>query len=293
MNYHLGNCKAPCIGKQEEEEYNHGIEEIRKILKGNLQSVKSYLIELMNQYSAEYKFEEAHKIKEKIAIIDQYQSKSTIVNPKISNIDVYSIIDDEKSAYVNFIKVMNGAIIQAHTIEIKKRMDETVKELLPLAITDIRQKVNSNSREIIVPFKMDFEFSDIQFTVPQRGDKKQLLELSERNAKYYRFEKLKYLEKANPQVRVDRIMETMKKDLRLMEHPVHIEGFDNSNIQGTNPVAACVVFVNGKPRKSEYRKFNIKSVVGPNDFASMEEIVYRRYKRLLDEKKEFASTDCH
>ena len=286
LEYHMGNCKAPCIGKQGENDYNKGIEEIRKILKGNIHGVKSYLVELMNTCSDEYKFEDAQSIKEKIEIIDQYQSKSTIVNPKINNVDVYSIIDDERSAYVNYIKVVNGAIIQAHTIEIKKKLAETIEELLPMAITDIRQKVNSNSNEIIVPFKIDYEFENIKFTIPQRGDKKQLLELSERNAKYYRLEKMKHQEKANPQKRIDRIMKTMMKDLRLTEYPVHIEGFDNSNIQGTNPVAACVVFKNGKPKKSEYRKFNIKTVEGPNDFASMEEIVFRRYKRLIDEKKD-------
>lgn len=285
LEYHLGNCKAPCVDKQTEVDYNQGIKEIKKILKGNLQGVKSYLIELMNSFSIEYKFEEAQAIKEKIEIINQYQSKSTIVNPKISDVDVYSIIDDKKAAYINFVKVVNGAIIQAHTIEIKKRLEESLEELLPMAITDIRQKVNSNAKEIIVPFKIDYKFENVKFTVPQRGDKKQLLELSLRNAKYYRLEKMKHQEKANPQKRIDRIMETMMKDLRLTEHPVHIEGFDNSNIQGTNPVAACVVFINGKPNKSEYRKFNIKTVEGPNDFASMEEIVYRRYKRLLEEKK--------
>ncbi|NOZ45689.1 MAG: excinuclease ABC subunit UvrC [Chlorobi bacterium] len=285
LEFHLENCKAPCIGKQKVEEYDNNINEIRTILKGNLQSVKSYLSDLMNKYAKDYAYEEAQQIKEKIEIIDQYQSKSTIVNPKINNIDVYSIIDDEKSAYINFIKVVNGAIIQAHTIEIKKKLSETVKELLPIAIIDIRQKVNSNSKEIVIPFSIDYGFSNVKFTIPQRGDKKQLLELSERNAKYYRFEKMKYIEKANPQKKVNRIMETMKKDLHLKEKPVHIEGFDNSNIQGTNPVAACVVFKNGKPQKSEYRKFNIKTVVGANDFASMEEIIFRRYNRLLNEKK--------
>ncbi len=285
LEYHIGNCKAPCVEKQNEDEYNKAIDEIKNILKGNIYNVTKYLKNLMQKYADKYKFEEANKIKEKIKILENYQSKSTIVNPSINNVDVFSIIDDEKSAYVNFLKVVNGAIIQVHTLEMKKKLDETKEELLPMAITEIRQKLSIDSKEIILPFYPDIKLDYTKIIVPKRGDKKKLLELSERNVKYYRLEKIKQFERINPQKRYDRILNTIKKDLHLNNLPVHIEGFDNSNIQGTNAVASCVVFKNAKPFKKEYRKFNIKTVTGPNDFASMEEIVYRRYKRLIDENK--------
>ncbi|MBI5218905.1 MAG: excinuclease ABC subunit UvrC [Bacteroidia bacterium] len=286
LEFHLGNCLAPCIGKQDEDEYNDTVSEIKSILKGDLHSVASYLKQRMNRYAAEYKFEEAQKIKEKTDILEKFQSRSTVVNPAINNVDVFSMTDNEQFAFVNYIKVINGAVIQGHTIEMKKKIEETREDLLAMAIIDIRQRFESESHEIIVPFDPGFELPDATFIIPQRGDKKKILELSERNAKYYRQERLVQIDKANPFQKVQRLLETIKADLRLPGLPVHIECFDNSNIQGANPVAACVVFKNTKPCKREYRHFNIKSVEGPDDFASMEEIVLRRYKRLLDEKQE-------
>lgn len=285
LEYHIGNCKAPCEGKVNQEEYNDTIQAIRNILKGNIRMVTSHLKEKMTELVVEYKFEEAHIIKEKLELLDKYQSKSTIVNPSINNIDVYSILEDEESAYVNFLKVVNGAIIQAHTIELKKKIEESKEDLLLLAITEIRQKIYSTAKEILVPFEIDLPYTGVKCLVPQRGDKRKLLDLSLRNVKYYRLEKLKQGEKSRKQSNSDRIMERMKNDLRLKDQPIHIECFDNSNIQGTNPVASCVVFRNGRPYKKDYRHFNIKTVVGANDFASMEEIIYRRYKRLLDENQ--------
>ncbi len=283
LEYHIGNCKGPCIGEFEEPKYRENIEAIKNILKGNINSVIKYLKELMLTYASEYKFEEAEDIKQKIKQLNSYQSKSTIVSASINNVDVYSIIEDENSAYVNFLKVVNGAIIQAHTIEMKKKLDETLPELLSMAILEIKERLHSNSREIIVPFKPDTEFENIHFIVPKKGEKKQLLELSERNVKYYRLEKLKQQSIRKKETREDRILNTMKKDLRLKKLPKHIECFDNSNIQGNFPVAACVVFKNAKPSKKDYRHFNVKTVVGPDDFASMEEIIERRYTRLINE----------
>ncbi|WP_421921071.1 excinuclease ABC subunit UvrC [Marinifilum sp.] len=285
LEYHIGNCKAPCEGKIKEDEYNETIQVIRNILKGNIRMVTSHLKNKMTDLAEEFKFEEAHVIKEKLELLDKYQSKSTIVNPSINNIDVYSILDDEESAYVNFLKVVNGTIIQAHTIELKKKIEESKEDLLLLAITEIRQKIFSTANEILVPFEIDLPFSGVKCLVPQRGDKRKLLDLSLRNVKYYRLEKLKQGEKSKKQSNSDRILERMKTDLRLKDLPVHIECFDNSNIQGTNPVASCVVFRNARPYKKDYRHYNIKTVVGANDFASMEEIIYRRYKRLLEENQ--------
>ncbi|MFA9371732.1 MAG: excinuclease ABC subunit UvrC [Labilibaculum antarcticum] len=285
LEFHMGNCKAPCVGKENQEEYNLKIAEIRNILKGNIGTVTSHLKEKMQELSVDFKFEEAHIIKEKLELLSKYQSKSTIVNPSINNVDVYSIVDDENFAYVNFIKVVNGAIIQAHTIEMKKKLDESKEDLLLLAITEIRQKIFSTAKEILVPIELDLVIENVRFVVPQRGDKKKLLDLSERNVKYYRLEKLKKGDKSIKQSHSDRIVETMRTDLRLKDAPVHIECFDNSNIQGTIPVASCVVFRNARPYKKDYRHFNIKTVEGANDFASMEEIIYRRYRRLLDENK--------
>jgi excinuclease ABC subunit C len=285
LEYHIGNCKAPCERKIDNEEYMDTIQAIRNILKGNIRMVTSHLKEKMMEFAVEYKFEEAQMIKEKLELLDNYQSKSTIVNPSINNVDVYSILEDEESAYVNFLKVVNGAIIQAHTIELKKKIEESKEDLLLLAITEIRQKIYSTAKEILVPFEIELPYSGVKSLVPQRGDKRKLLDLSLRNVKYYRLEKLKQGEKSRKQSNSDRIMERMKNDLRLKDQPIHIECFDNSNIQGTNPVASCVVFRNGRPYKKDYRHFNIKTVVGANDFASMEEIIYRRYKRLLDENQ--------
>lgn len=282
LEYHLGNCKGPCEGMETETEYHNNIDSIREILKGNFKTSLSQFKIQMKSLATNMQFEEAQKIKEKIEVLENYQAKSTIVNPKISHVDVFSIISDESYAYVNFLQLSFGSIIRSHTLEIKKKLDETDKALLELAITEIRQRFNSNSKEIYVPFKIDLG-ENLKVTVPQLGDKKRILELSIRNAKYYRLEQLKQVKIVDPDRHANRIMAQMKSDLRLSEEPRHIECFDNSNIQGTNPVAACVVFKNGKPSKKDYRHFNIKTVEGPDDFASMEEVVYRRYKRWQDE----------
>ncbi len=284
LEYHLGNCKGPCEGLQTEEEYHDNIVAIREILKGNFKESLHGFKKQMKAYAAEMHFEDAQRIKEKINVLENYQAKSTIINPRISNVDVFSIVSDESYGYVNFLQISYGSIIRSHTMEIKKKLNETDTQLLQLAITDIRHRFNSNSKEIYVPFKLDLG-ENIKVTVPQLGDKKRILELSERNAKFYRLERFKQVRMTDPDRHVNRIMTQMKSDLRLSEEPRHIECFDNSNIQGTHPVAACVVFKNGKPSKRDYRHFNIKTVEGPDDFASMEEVVYRRYKRLLDEEK--------
>lgn len=286
LEYHIGNCLAPCIGKQTHDEYMQSIRNIREIIKGNISMVRNQLNVRMKEYAAEFKFERAQIIKDKIELLDRYQSKSTVVNPAINNVDVYSIAEDDQAGYVNFMKVVNGAIVQSHTIEIKKKLDETREELLSVAIADLYVRFASGASELIVPVKPDFEIPGVCFTVPQRGDKKQLLELSERNAKYFQLDKQRQKELVDPERRTNRILETIKKDLRLKSLPVHMECFDNSNIQGTYPVAAMVVFRNGRPEKKDYRHFNIKTVEGPNDFASMEEVLYRRYHRLLEEEKE-------
>ena len=282
LDFHIGNCKGPCENLQTEENYNTDINAIRNIVKGNFKESIQQFYEMMMYYSNEMEFEEAQKIKEKIDILANYQAKSTVVNPSITNVDVFSIISDESYSYVNFFKIINGAIIQSHTVEIKKKLDETDKELLELAIIEIRQRFNSQSSEVYVPFEVDLG-DNIKVTVPKLGDKKRIVELSLRNAKYYRQEQFKQLKIVDPDRHVNRIMAQMQKDLRLTAEPRHIECFDNSNIQGTNPVAACVVFKNGKASKMDYRHYNIKTVEGPDDFASMEEVVFRRYKRLQDE----------
>ena len=284
LEYHLGNCKGACEGYETEEEYYANITAIREILKGNFKDSLQQFRKQMKQYSENMQFEDAQKIKEKLEVLENYQAKSTIVNPKISNVDVFSIVSDETYAYVNFLQLSYGSIIRSHTLELKKKLQETDTELLELAITEIRQRFNSNSTEIYVPFKVNLG-SDIKITIPKLGDKKNILELSIRNAKYYRMDKLKQIKIVDPDRHANRIMAQMKADLRLSEEPRHIECFDNSNIQGTNPVAACVVFKNGKPSKKDYRNFNIKTVEGPDDFASMEEVVYRRYKRLKEENQ--------
>ncbi|AXP80374.1 UvrABC system protein C [Mariniflexile rhizosphaerae] len=284
LEYHLGNCKGPCEGFETEEAYSKNIKDIKEILKGNFKDSLSQFKTQMKRLAEDMRFEEAQKIKEKIEILENYQAKSTIVNPKISNVDVFSIMSDESYGYVNFLQLSYGSIIRSHTLEIKKKLDETDVELLELAITEIRQRFHSTSKEIYVPFKVELG-EGIKVTVPQLGDKKHILDLSLRNAKYYRMERFKQDKIVDPDRHTNRIMAQMKADLRLHEEPRHIECFDNSNIQGTNPVAACVVFRNGKPSKKDYRHFNIKTVVGPDDFASMEEVVYRRYKRMLDEEQ--------
>jgi excinuclease ABC subunit C len=284
LEYHLKNCKGACEGLETESHYNNSIKEIRNIIKGNFKESLDKFQEMMFLFAQKMEFEEAQKIKEKLNLLGNYQSKSTIINPAINNVDVFSIISDETHGYANFLKISNGAIIQSHTTEIKKKLAETDKELLELFIVEIRQRFNSISPEIYVPFKVDVG-ENLKVTVPILGDKKRIVELSERNAKYYKLEQLKQVQIVDPDRHVKRIMAQMKKDLRLTVEPRHIECFDNSNIQGTHPVAACVVFKDGKPSKKEYRHYNIKTVVGPDDFGSMEEVVYRRYKRLLEEKQ--------
>ena len=286
LEHHIGNCLGPCEGRQTEEDYAESVSNIKEILKGNSNEVIELLKAKMNALSKEYKFEEAQQIKIRIDKLSEFQSKSTIVSPTIHNVDVFSIIDDDDCAYINFMKVVNGAIVQVHTFEMQKHIEEDKESTLLSVIQEARERYLSTSHEIIVPFDLDFSLDNITFTIPQRGDKKKLLELSERNALTYKHEKLKQIMNRNPEKRTERIMETMQKDLRLKEWPVLIEGFDNSNIQGTNPVASCVVFRNGKPSKRDYRHFNIKTVVGANDFASMEEIIYRRYSRQLAEGNE-------
>lgn len=286
IEYQIGNCLGPCEGLQSEEDYTESIKSIRSIIKGNMGMVKNQLVDLMKQYAADFKFEKAQLIKEKIELLDRYQSKSLVVNPSINNVDVFSIVEDENAAYVNFIKVASGAIIQSHTIELRKRLEETTEELLTLAIADLHPRFSSGATEIIVPVMPEFTLPGITYTIPQRGDKKQLLELSERNAKYYQIDKRRQKELVDPSRRTNRILDTMQKDLGLKERPAHMECFDNSNIQGAYPVAALVVFRDAKPAKKDYRHFNIKTVEGPNDFASMEEVVYRRYKRVLEEEQE-------
>ena len=282
LEYHLGNCNGPCQDFQEEESYKETIKAIRNIIKGNFKESVDKFQEIMQLLAVKMEFEEAQKVKEKLNLLSNYQSKSTIVNPSINNVDVFSIISDESYGYVNFFKIANGSIIQSHTTEVKKKLDETDKRILELAAVEIRQRFNSTSKEVYVPFKIDLG-TTIKITVPKVGDKKRIIELSERNAKYYRQEQFKQIKIADPDRHVKRIMTQMQKDLRLSEEPRHIECFDNSNIQGTHPVAACVVFKDGKPTKKEYRHYNIKTVDGPDDFASMEEVVFRRYKRLLSE----------
>ena len=284
LEYHLGNCLAPCEDKIDESQYDENITAIRAIIKGNFKASLLQFKQQMQEYAANMEFEEAQKIKEKLDVLQNYQAKSTIVNPKISNVDVFSIITDEAYSYVNFLQLSYGSIIRSHAIEIKKKLAETKEELLSLAIIEIRQRFHSQSPEVYLPFSLDLG-DKIKVSVPQLGDKKHLVDLSERNAKYFRMERFKQIQIVDPDRHTNRLMTQMKADLRLSEEPRHIECFDNSNLQGSNPVAACVGFRNGKPYKKDYRHYNIKTVEGPDDFASMEEVIYRRYKRLVEEGK--------
>lgn len=284
LEYHLGNCKGPCEGLQSVEEYHNQIEDIRQIIKGNFKSSLNYFRTQMKSLAADMQFEAAQRIKDKIEVLENYQVKSTIVNPKINNVDVFSIISDESHAYVNFLQLSHGSIIRSHTLEIKKKLDETDSTLLQLAIIEIRRRFGSQSKELYLPFEVIVE-PHLKVIVPKLGDKKHIVDLSERNAKFFRQERFKQMKIIDPDRHTNRIMAQMQKDIRLSQEPRHIECFDNSNMQGSNPVAACVVFKNGKPSKKEYRHFNIKTVTGPDDFASMEEVVFRRYKRLLTEKQ--------
>ncbi len=282
LDYHIKKCKGPCEALQTESSYLNQIKAIRNIIKGNFKQSMLAFEEMMHHFASKMEFEEAQKIKEKMLLLSNYQAKSTIVSPTINNVDVFSILSDETAAYINFFKISNGSIIQAHTTGVKKKLEETDKELLELAIVELRERFNSISPEILVPFKVNVG-ENVKVTVPKQGDKLRVVELSLRNAKYYRQEQFKQVQIVDPERHTKRIMAQMKKDLHLSEEPRHIECFDNSNIQGTNPVSACVVFKDGKPSKKDYRHFNIQTVEGPDDFASMEEAVHRRYKRLLDE----------
>ena len=285
LEYHLGNCKAPCVAKQTETDYLENIEQIRNILKGNISTVIDHLKKVMAKSSAELRFEDAQLIKEKIEILSRFRSRSTVVSNTIKNVDVFAITQESDNAYVNYLKVVEGAVIQALTIELKIRADEEKEAILGFAITEIRQRLLSDSPEIILPFKPDILIDKVKYTVPKAGEKQKLLELAERNAIYYKLEQKKKRMDHSPQVRTGKNLEKLKNDLHMPDLPVHIECFDNSNIMGTNPVAACVVFRNARPSKKEYRHFNIKTVTGPDDFTSMEEIVYRRYRRMTEENQ--------
>lgn len=284
LEYHIKRCKGPCEGLQSLEEYMRNIAEIKEILRGNISQVSKHLYEQMMQLSAELKFEEAQKVKEKYEAIENYRSKSVVVTPMLHNIDVFSITENEPSVYINYLHIGNGAVVQAYTFEYKKKLDESKEELLSLGIVEMRKRFDSTAKEIIVPFTLDIELEGIQFTVPQRGDKKKLLELSEMNGRQYKLDKLKQSEKLNPEQRNVKLLKEIQTYLHLEELPAQIECFDNSNIQGSDSVAACVVFKMGKPSKADYRKYNIKTVEGPDDYASMREVVRRRYTRMIDEK---------
>ena len=283
LEYHIKNCKGPCIGKQCHEDYLRDIDEIKQILKGDTQIVCDLLMDEMQALASELRFEEAQAIKEKYDLIESYRSRSEVVNRIIHNVDVFSIEMDENSAYINYLHITNGCINQAFTFEYKKRLNETKEELLQLGIIEMRERYKSKSREIIVPFELEMELNDVSFIVPQRGEKKHLLELSIMNVKQYKVDRLKQADKLNPEQKKTRILKEIQEQLHLPKIPAHIECFDNSNIQGSDAVAACVVFRMGKPSKKEYRKFNIKTVEGPDDYASMREVVGRRYTRLLEE----------
>ena len=283
LEYHIKNCNGPCEGLESKEEYDEKVEAIRGIIKGDFRFAKKYMEERMFRYAANLEFEKAQMIKQNIESLDDYQAKHTVVNPSIDDVDVFGMTSDETAAYVNYFKIRNGSIVQSFTTEIKKVLEETDEDILEEALVEIRQKFDSTSREILIPFHLGLEIPGVKLIVPKVGDKKRVVELSEKNAKEYRLEKLKQVQIIDPERHTNRIMAEMKHILRMPVEPRHIEGFDNSNIQGTNPVSACVVFKDGKPSKSDYRIFHPKTVEGPNDFATMEEVIYRRYRRLIDE----------
>ena len=287
LDYHIKKCLGPCESHQEEEDYNRAINEIRHLLKGNTSSIIKSLKDQMHKHAEALEFEKAQEIKDKLHALEKYQSKSTVVSPSIHNVDVFTILSDTDSAYINYFKIVNGAIIQSHNMEIKKKLEEADEDLLTMALIDIREKFHSSTKEIVLNKKIISPWQKVKVHVPQRGDKKALIDLSLRNAQYIRQEKLKKIKIVDPERHSKRILEQLQKDLRLSELPVQIECFDNSNIQGTNPASACVVFKNAKPSKKDYRHFNIKTVDGPDDFASMEEVVYRRYKRLKEQNEPF------
>lgn len=286
LEYHIKNCKAPCIAMQSHEEYMQNIAQIKEILKGNTQIISEALMNEMMSLAADMKFEEAQKVKEKYELIETYRSKSEVVSSVLHNIDVFSIETDENTAYINYLHITNGCINQAFTFEYKMRMDETKEELLQLGIIEMRERYKSRSKEIIVPFELDMEMDGVTFTIPQRGDKKHLLELSILNVKQYKVDRLQQAEKLNPEQRSVRLLKEIQEQLHMEKMPIHIECFDNSNIQGSDAVAACVVFKKAKPSKKDYRKYIIKTVVGPDDYASMQEVVRRRYSRIIEEQGE-------
>jgi len=285
LEFHIGNCYGPCVGNQSEKEYNTYVENIESILKGQIHQVIQHVKKIMMDYAAEYKFEEAQKMKLKLESLEKFKAKSTIVSPKIQAVDVITAIEDEKSFFVNYLVISNGSIIHGITIEIQKKLDETIQEVTIFALFELRERFKSNSKEILTDIHIKEHFPEFKINIPQIGDKKNLIDLSKRNVKFYRLEKLKHEKITDPEKHTYRILEQLKKDLRLKELPIHIECFDNSNIQGTNPVSACVVFKNAKPSKKDYRHFNVKTVEGPNDFATMQEAVQRRYSRLLAENE--------
>lgn len=286
LEYHIKNCKGPCIGMQSHDEYMDNIAQVKEILKGNTQAISDALMKEMMSLAEEMKFEEAQKVKEKYELIESYRAKSEVVSSILHNIDVFSIEMDENSAYINYLHITNGCINQAFTFEYKKRLNETKEELLQLGIIEMRERYKSCSREIIIPFELDMELNNVTFTIPQRGDKKHLLELSLLNVKQYKVDRLKQAEKLNPEQRSVRLLKEIQEQLQMDKMPIHIECFDNSNIQGSDAVAACVVFKKARPSKKDYRKYNIKTVVGPDDYASMQEVVRRRYSRILEEQGE-------
>ena len=282
LEYHLGNCLGPCEGLQDEVAYQRQVDDIREIIKGNFRTSLQYFRNRMKYLASEMQFEEAQTMKEKIEVLENYQAKSTVVHPKISNVDVFSIVSDPTHAYVNYMQISHGLVVRSHTMEIRKKLDESDEDLLALAIVDLRVRFESECKEVYLPFEVPLS-GDIKTRVPKLGDKRKIVELSERNARFFRQERFKQIKITDPNRHTARIMEQMKRDLRLSVEPRHIECFDNSNIQGTNPVAACVVFRDGRPSRKEYRHYNIKTVTGPDDFASMAEVVHRRYRRLLEE----------
>lgn len=286
LEYHIKNCEGPCEGLESKEDYDEKIDAIRGIIKGDFRKAKEYLMNQMMKYATNLQFESAQIVKERLDALEDYQAKNTVVNPSIDDVDVFGMTSDETAAYVNFFKIRNGNIIQSFTTEIKKILEETDEEIMEQALVEIRQKFDSDSKEVLLPFHLAIEIPNVKLIVPKVGDKKRIVELSEKNAKEYRLEKLKQVQIVDPERHTNRIMAEMQKLLRMPVEPRHIEGFDNSNIQGTNPVSACVVFKDGKPSKADYRIFHPKTVEGPNDFATMEEVIYRRYKRMLDEGEE-------
>lgn len=283
LEYHLGNCLGPCASHQSVQEYDEQIQQIELLLKGNISSVIRFVKEKMMAYAAHHEFELAQDMKEKLLLLENYQAKSTIVSPSIHQVDVITVVDDNERAFFNFLSVHNGSIIHAYTAEVKKKLDESIEDIISYVLPEMRQRYESSSREVLVERTVGFSLEGIQFSVPQRGDKKQLIELSLRNAKFYKLEKSKQDKIKDPEKHTNRILEQLKKDFKLHDLPVHMECFDNSNFQGTNAVSACVVFKNAKPSKKDYRHFNVKTVEGPDDFATMEEAVYRRYKRMIEE----------